>query len=236
MKVLLLVVAAAALAGVLGGQVHADIRERTVSVTGSASETLEPDTLRVEIGVETQAGTASDALAENSALMAGVFEALRVAGLPDDDVSTSQLQIYPAYDYGQDRPVLLGYRAVNSVSVSTQMLGSAAAIIDGAVGAGANRVDSVSFGLSPGREAEARDRLVESAILDARARADLALEPLGYAVIGVKSVDLDERAWGGPAWDGPALAMADSYRSAPIAPGGAEVSVRAHVVFLMARA
>ena len=227
MKILLLALVLAASAA---GAAHADARERTISVTGSASESLEPDTLAVEIGVETEAGAASDALAQNSALMSGVLEALRAAGLAEGDVSTSWLSIYPAYDYGGDRAVLTGYRAVNSVSVSTQMLGSAAAIIDGAVAAGANRVDSVRFGLSPEREAEARERLVEEAVLDARARADLALGPLGYAVIGVKSVALDERPW-----EGPAVAMADSFRSVPVAPGGAEVSVTARVVFLMAR-
>ena len=228
MKLALL--ALAVLAASAAGAAHADIRERTVSVTGSASEVLEPDMLAVEIGVETQAGSASDALAENSALMSGVLEALREAGLPEGDVSTSRLSMHPVYDYGGDVPVLTGYRAVNSASIGTKMVGSAAAVIDGAVGAGANRVDRVSFGLSPEREAEARERLVESAVLDARARADAALGPLGYGVIGVKSVGLGERP---QEW--PAYAMADSIRSVPVAPGGVEVSVTAHIVFLMAR-
>lgn len=229
MKILLLLAAAAA-AG-LAGEAHADVRERTLSVTGAASQTLEPDVLYAGIGVETRADTASAALAENSELMAGVLEALRAAGLADGDVSTSKLEIYPAYDYGDDGPVLLGYDAVNSIRVATPMLGAAADIIDGAVGAGANRVDSVSFGLSPEREAEARDRLIGAAVLDARAKADLALEPLGYGVIGVKSVDLDDDAGGWPVY-----ARVQQFSDTPIVPGGADVSVRAHVVFLAARA
>ena len=224
---LLILAAVAALAA--SGSAHADPRERTISVTGTASAVLEPDVLAIDVGVETQAPSTMSALAENSELMAGVFGALRGAGLPESDVSTGHLSIYPVYDYGE-RQVLLGYRVFNQAHVSTPMLGSAAELIDAAVGAGANRIDSVSFGLSPGRAAEARDGLVEAAILDARARADQALEPLGYGVIGVKSVDLGERRWAEPAF-----AMADSARSAPIAVPGSEASASAHVVFLMAR-
>lgn len=226
MKVLLLLAVASALTA---GAAYAETWERTVSVTGTASAVLDPDILTIELGVETQASTAMAALAENSALMEDVFEALREAGLSDGEASTSRLEVYPVYDYEQDNPVMIGYMAVNTVSVSTEMLDAAGAIIDGAVKAGANRVDYVSFGLSPERMGEARDQLIEAAVLDARAKADLALEPLGYGVIGVKSVDLDE---GGGGW--PALAMADS-RSAPIVPGGSEVSARAYIVFLIAR-
>ena len=226
MKVLLLLAVASALTA---GAAYAETWERTVSVTGTASAVLDPDILTIELGVETQASTAMAALAENSALMEDVFEALREAGLSDGEASTSRLEVYPVYDYEQDDPVMIGYMAVNTVSVSTEMLDAAGTIIDGAVKAGANRVDYVSFGLSPERMGEARDQLIEAAVLDARAKADLALEPLGYGVIGVKSVDLDE---GGGGW--PALAMADS-RSAPIVPGGSEVSARAYIVFLIAR-
>lgn len=226
MKVLLLLAVASALTA---GAAYAETWERTVSVTGTASAVLDPDILTIELGVETQASTAMAALAKNSALMEDVFEALREAGLSDGEASTSRLEVYPVYDYEQDDPVMIGYMAVNTVSVSTEMLDAAGTIIDGAVKAGANRVDYVSFGLSPERMGEARDQLIEAAVLDARAKADLALEPLGYGVIGVKSVDLDE---GGGGW--PALAMADS-RSAPIVPGGSEVSARAYIVFLIAR-
>lgn len=226
---LLLLAAAATLTA---GAAYAETWERTITVTGTAAEVLESDVLIIELGVETQAGTAVAALAENSALMEDVFEALREAGLSDDDMRTSQLELYPVYDYGdeyEDEPVMIGYTAVNTVNVSTEMLDSAGAIIDKAVEAGANRIDYVSFGLSPERASEARDRLIEAAVLDARAKADLALEPLGYGIIGVKSVDLDE---GGGGW--PAFAMAES-RSVPVVPGGSEVSARAHVVFLIAK-
>lgn len=224
MKLLIL---AAVVALAAAGSAHAEPRERTISVTGSATAVLEPDVLSIELGVETQASAALAALEQNSRLVSSVFAALRDAGLPDGDVSTGRLSIYPVYDYGE-RQVLLGYRVFNQISISTSMLDSAAAIVDGAVGAGANRVDSVSFGLSPERASEARDALTESAVQDARSRADLALEPLGYRVIGVKSVDLDGDR-------GPAFALADEARSAAIAAPGSEASVSVRAVFLMAR-
>lgn len=235
-------VALAAGLALAGGQAGAEVAPyqpapRSITVTGTASAQAEPDLLVVRLGVETQEETAAAALASNSELMARVAGALAAAGVQEDGIGTSRLSLHPVYGrYDQEagRSELVGYRASNAVTAETADLAAAAGVVDGAVAAGANRVDGVSFELSPGRHKEVRDGLIAAAVLDARAKADLALEPLGYRVTGVRAVAISEP--GAPHLL-PALAAEasdSSFRSAPpvFAPGR-EVSAAATVSFLM---
>ena len=137
-------------------------REKVISVTGTATSSVEPDLLVITFGVETQEKTAKTALESNSNSMNGVVDAIRSVGISDDEISTSRLNIYPVYDSYRDESgrytqELLGYRVTNTITVETGNLNSAADIIDGAVQAGANRVDSVYFTLSPENEIKVKD-------------------------------------------------------------------------------
>ena len=85
---------------------------------------------------------------------------------------------------------LVGYRVTNTVTVETAMLDSAADIVDGAVGAGANRIDTVYFTLSPDRQTEIQRDLIEDAVLNAMDRAQEILEPLNHEIVGVKTVSM----------------------------------------------
>ncbi len=125
--------------------------EKTISVTGTATTSKKPDLLVVQFGVEMQNKTAKQALDANSLSMNQIIEAIKSVGIAEDEISTASFNIYPVYE-GYEEPLtkrwtqeLVGYRVSNTVTVETSKLTSAADIIDGAVAAGANRVDSVYF-------------------------------------------------------------------------------------------
>jgi len=173
-------------------------REKVISVTGTATTSVEPDLLIITFGVETQEKTAKQALESNSQLMNGVVEAIKSTGISEDELSTSRLNIYPVYDNYRDEKTgkytqeLIGYRVTNTITVETNNLGSAADVIDGAVEAGVNRVDSVNFTLSPAKELDVKDQLIAKAVLNAKAKAENALSPLNHKIIGVKAISLSE--------------------------------------------
>ncbi len=214
-------------------------REKVISVTGIAAAAVDPDLLTVTLGVETQAKTAKEALAANSESMSAVVSAVRSAGVSEGDLGTSQLGIHPVYEGYMDgdtyRQDLVGYRVVNTLSVETSLLDSAADIIDNAVGAGANRVDGVYFSLSPETQLKVRDELLGQAVINARAKAQSALAPLDHQIIGVKAVSLSEFGTSPPV-----AVYADSDRaagfvakSAPIFSSDQDVRATANVVFLI---
>lgn len=173
-------------------------REKVISVTGTATSSVEPDLLVVQFGVETQENTAKQALESNSNLMNSVITAITSVGISEDDLSTSRFNIQPIYDSYQNKETgrytqeLIGYRVSNIVMVETKNLDAAADIIDSGVSAGANRVDNVYFTLSPQKQLEIKDNLISQAVQNAESKANKALEPLNHKIIGVKAVTLSE--------------------------------------------
>ena len=141
----------------------------SISVSGSAEASVEPDLLIVRLGVDIVEPTAAEALAENSRVLTGVVDAIKSAGITEDEINTSYLSIRPDYsdewdEFGMYKRVLVGYRAANTITVTTSNLTIAADILDGAVGAGANTVESVRFALSPQVEKSVREGLITEAV------------------------------------------------------------------------
>jgi len=216
-------------------------REKVISVTGTATASVDPDLLVVQFGVETQKLTAKEALESNSAILANVVESLKTVGIPEDELSTSRFNIMPIYDSYRDEKTgrytqeLLGYRVSNVIMVETVNLDLAADIIDTAVSVGANRVDSVYFTLSPEKNLQIKDDLIEKAVLNAKTKAENALAPLNHKIIGVKAISLSEFGMPSPMYDG-SFAMAESAvfkSSTPVFSSDQEVSTTANVIFLI---
>ncbi|MDH3360991.1 MAG: SIMPL domain-containing protein [Nitrosopumilus sp.] len=227
----------------LAQEVPTSSEEKTISVTGTATTTVEPDLLVITFGVETQEITAKQALDANSQAMTGIIEAINLTGIVEDEINTSRFNIYPVYD-GYEDPItkrwkqdLTGYRVTNTITVETTKLDLAADIIDGAVTAGANRVDNVSFTLSPEKHLQLKDELIEQAILHAKTKAENALAPLEYSIIGVKAVSLSEFGMTPPPMPMFNMAfderMERSFASTPVFSSDQDVSTTANVVFLI---
>jgi uncharacterized protein len=216
-------------------------REKVISVTGNAVSSVDPDLANISFGVEIQEKTAREALAANSELMNKVIASIKEVGITDSEISTSQFNIYPVYDNYQEKETgrytqeLIGYRVSNIVNVKTEKLDSVAAIIDSAVSAGVNRVDSVFFSLSPEVYSKLKDELLEKAILNAKSKAEMALSPLNYKIIGVKEISLSEFSvpYPTPMYDMAYGAMEKSAAPTPIFSSDQEVSTSANVVFLI---
>ncbi len=216
-------------------------REKTISVTGTASTEVKPDLLNVRFGVETQEKTAKEALEQNSSLMNAVIDALKRAGISESEIGTSNFSIQPVYDYYNDpltkrnTQELLGYRVSNIVTVETKNLDLAAPIIDSGVSAGANRVDSVFFTLSPQKHLEIKDSLLEKAVLNAKSKAQKALSPLDHQIIGVKAISLSEFAMPYPHPMYRDFAVAEGFAAAPtpLFTSDQDVSTTANVVFII---
>src|SRR5919204_567519 len=64
---------------------------KTLFVTGSATTQTKPDKVTVSLGVETTNAKAKTALATNSELMNKIINALKIAGVSENETSTSSL-------------------------------------------------------------------------------------------------------------------------------------------------
>ncbi len=149
-----------------------------ITVVGTGSVTVTPDTAEWSFGVQTSADTADAALTANSEAMERVIAALRDAGISRDDLQTEQVAVYPrTSDNGLS---IVGYDASNTVSATIRDLGQAGGIVDAAVAAGANQVYGPSLTAS---DTDAQYRAaVDEAFDDARRRAEAIAEKAGVTL------------------------------------------------------
>jgi uncharacterized protein len=197
--------------------------QRTVSVTGVGRVAAATDLLALNLAVETQAVTASDALAANNKQAAAVLLALKDHGIQERDVQTTQLSIDPVLarqDPNDTQPPrIVGYRVRNGLSVTVRDVSAAGAVIDAIVHAGGDavRIESISFSFAdPARLIiEAR----KLAIADARDRAQQLVGGLGVELGNVISISESDPS-GGPAPRVHAFAAA-----AVVLPGESEITL-----------
>jgi uncharacterized protein len=142
------------------------------SATGEARVT--PDRAQVLIGVQTRAATAAKAGADNATRTRAVIDAIKARGIPAAQIGTSEYNLYPEYDHreppreGPQTPRVIGYVANNTVRVEVRQLDQVGTVIDAALAAGANMVNTIQFYAS-NVDAARRTALAEA--VD-RARAD----------------------------------------------------------------
>ncbi|MEW6046449.1 MAG: SIMPL domain-containing protein [Bacillota bacterium] len=163
-----------------------DERSRTLVVTGRATVFGRPDTVRVTIGIDTQAPSAQHAQDENAGKVNRVLAALQDFGIAARDMQTSGIQLGPVFRYDEKsrEQRLVGYRASYTLTVHLRKLEDAGQVVDAAVQAGANRIDGISFivrDIQPLKQ-QALGQAVADAIAQAQALAQAAGIQLGELV------------------------------------------------------
>jgi uncharacterized protein YggE len=216
-------VGVAAFAGVARPEpAHGDSTQTdTVTTNGHGAITAVPDEATVAAGVRTDGATAAAALSANATKMNAVLAALKAAN--GEEIQTQEVSLYPSTD---PQGKVTGYTAQNTVSAKAK-IADAGALVDAAVGAGANTVDGPSLTLSD-QDALYRDAL-KKAVSDARAKA-LALADAGGFGVGPVSTVVEQSAAGQPVFARP-VALAAKDASTPIEPGTADVTADVTVTF-----
>ena len=152
---------------------------RQVTVVGHGEVKGQPDTATVQLGVETEAATAKDALAQNTTQAQAIQAQLVKLGVAEKDIQTSNFNINPTY--GQDGRQVTGYHVSNIVMVKIRNLDQAGTLLDQVVQAGANSAYGVSFSVEDPQAL--LDKAREQAMQNAKAHAT-QLASAGGASIG----------------------------------------------------
>jgi uncharacterized protein len=151
----------------------------TIEVGGAGEAKVTPDRALIYVGVQTKGRTAAIAGAENARLASAILEAVRVAGIPRDQIGTMNYSVNPSYRYFPDgrKPELTGYDASNTVRVEVRSLDLVGKVIDAALGAGANTISGLSYYASQ-LDATKREAL-GSATTNARLSAEVIAKAAG---------------------------------------------------------
>lgn len=204
---------------------------RTIVVSGVGEAARKPDMATLSIGVETEGATAAEALRRNSAQMDQTIKALRDAGVAEKDLQTAQISVGARYDYSQDGkpPRITGYQATNTLVAKMRDIAKAGAVIDKAVGVGANRLDSISFGFADPKPVLNDAR--RAAVADARDKARLFADAADVKLGRLMSISDSYSAAPGPFPVMARMEMAADAKAAPIAPGETTMSATVTLVY-----
>lgn len=150
----------------------------TITVSGHGRSNVTPDRFTFSVGVQTVGATVDEAVSQNNKKVAATIAALKAAGARDEDIQTSNFNIYPQQDYQEGRtPRILGYQVSNNVSVRSTKVADAGRLLGIAIGAGVNTSSGINFEVSD--PARGRDQGLRAAFDDARAKATLLAQAAG---------------------------------------------------------
>lgn len=141
-RVGILSVIAALVGGVVlapAGLAASTSRYITISADGTVKVT--PDAVRINAAVSAVAATTKEAMASVATSSAAVRAAFLTNGVAAKDIATQSVNIYPEYNYTQDKgQVLVGYRATQSFVVIIRNAGTAGVVVDAIVNAGGDNL------------------------------------------------------------------------------------------------
>lgn len=207
---------------------------RTIRTSGHATVKTAPDRARIAVSVTTRAATAREATEANATASRSVLDKLRSAVQSPGEVATAGYELTPVYDYNQDgnvvrAPKLAGYTATNRFAVVTADLAGVGGLIDGAIAAGANQIDSIGFFLAD--EQTARRQALVDAGRKARADAEAIAESVDVRLGQVLDASSASEVTPLPVYGRAAMAMEAAAAPTEVVPGALDVGATVTVTF-----
>jgi hypothetical protein len=203
---------------------------RTLTVSGLGEASGRPDMAILSIGVETRAPTAAEALKQNAAKMRATLDRLKKRGVAEKDMQTQNLSVNAVYDYETrpGSPRIVGYQAANMLAVKLRDLDKAGAIVDEAVGDGANSLGG--FSLTFADPDPVMNRARADAIADARGKAELYAKAAGVSLGPILQIT-DSIFFTPPPVPYMERAMAADAKATPVVPGETTLSANVTLVY-----
>lgn len=203
---------------------------RTVTVTGSGSVSVIPDTANIQLSVVTHSRSVREAATENAQRMTDVQNAIQKADVPRESIFTSNYTMRQEYLYVNGKSIPGDYRVSNMLTVILKDVTKAGEIIDAAIEAGANELTSLSFSVADVSAAEDQARAL--AVEQARHAAEL-LAQSGGAKLG-RMISVSEESYRQPAMQSNQK-LAAGYRESgtPVTAGKSNVTVTVRTVFAL---
>ena len=154
--------------------------DRTITGVATGTASGVPDTAAIGLGVDSRGASATEALANNAKRAEGVIAAMRFVGVPENDIQTTNIAVYPTFD---NKGRITGYTVSTRMTAKTHDVPGAGKVIDAAAKLGGDdlRVDSINLSIEDTGPVvrAARRRAVSTAHAQAAQLASAAHVKLG---------------------------------------------------------
>ncbi|MEL6106971.1 MAG: SIMPL domain-containing protein [Planctomycetota bacterium] len=201
---------------------------RTVSVEGRSVSQVEPDTASTELGVLLRGPDLAAVKEETNRRIAAVMKTLKLLGLDDEALRTSQIDLSVKLPRGSKTQLGPQFELYRQVSVEVDDLSLLGTILEKAIDAGSNQISGVRYSTS--KEPDLKEKLLSEAIEKAKAQAERLAKGFGAKLGRVVSIQSDR---GGSAAKLSLIisSTADPFDGGEYRPGPIEIERSVSVVF-----
>ncbi|HJV46127.1 MAG TPA: SIMPL domain-containing protein [Bacillota bacterium] len=161
-------------------------QQKTIHVGGEGKVNVSPDVAYIELGVQSQKNTVSEAQAENTNALEQIYAALDQEKIKKEEIQTVSYSVNPIYTWDQNKQVFQGYQVVHMLRITDRDLAGIGEVIDNATKAGANRVDHIQFDTEKRQEYELK--ALDLAMDDASQKANFLAGKIGQSIQSVISI------------------------------------------------
>jgi uncharacterized protein YggE len=206
--------------------------DHTITVDAVGTVSGQPDTVTINLGVQTRAKSAADALNQANIKAQGLINTLKANGVADKDITTTDVSVYPQYDIANR---ITGYTAGNSVTAKLHDLTKAGVVIDAAAGAVGDAITMGGISFSIDDTSALYTKARQLAMTQAKTNAD-TLARAGGATLGpIVSIREAAQYTPTPQYYAPATTAAGAadskYAVPPIQPGQQNLQLTVTVVY-----
>ena len=217
----------------LSANVFAEENLRIISVNGDGIIETSPDRATVSVGVVSRNKDASKVQSENARIATEIINSVVALGVERKNIRTGNYnfrQVFRTNDNG--KRIFDGYEVTNTVTIIVDDIKIVGKVIDAALSHGANKIDSLQFGLRDKKNFQLE--AIQLATRDARTKAEIVARELGRSIIGVKNVSINSASVSAPRYA--KMMMLDSAAveenfETPIESGNLTCSASVHVEF-----
>ena len=214
----------------------------SISVNGEGKASVKPDMLVVNVSLSEIASTTEWAQTQSNEKLQKLQTVLKDFAIPEANLKTTSVNVYPEYDWKDSWRTLLGYRSQHSLSINItwEDFGEVGwSLITAISKIGGVQVDGSYFDLKDRNAAMQVAR--ENALKDARVKADQLAKASGMKIRKVLTINDNGSYYNGPTpmyavkgmWTSAMedMAVDQSNASIGLAPGETEVTVNVTVVY-----
>jgi len=166
-------------------------QENTLSVSANASKEVAPDTVEINIEVQTNDSKSMQvAMNQNNEISQKVIDGLRqnINSENGDYLKTSDFRADTLYLYTNNKRTFDKYQVTNTVIVHTSSITKIPEIIEKAISYGATRVSNLNFSVS--NYEQYKEELLKTAVKKAEQQATIAANSAGKSIKDIKSINI----------------------------------------------
>jgi uncharacterized protein YggE len=246
--IVLLLVAVVGLAGcsskdgvTLGGdnsalKINLNSQQQGIWVSGEGKVTAVPDVAILSLGIQAQELTVAQAQAEAATAMDSVMNALKDAGVKDNDIQTQNynIQQITRWDNDKQQQVPVGYQVTNTVTAKIRKIDTAGSVIDAVAAAGGDFTRINSIGLTVDDPTPYYEQARVKAVADAAAKAQKLADTAGVK-LGKPTYISESSSMPGPIYRDVATPAAPvPAPTTPISPGEMEITTNVQIAYAIA--